>query len=123
MMHSMGFPPQSFQPHIALALQLIALVSGILLINKASTPDFFCKKTGKIVGGFVAIVSILTIICIGYLTFQRYRESKVMPPRMMPSTMPSTMPSGWQHPPIDAPMGMPSEPGSGLKEPKPKGEK
>ena len=116
MMHSMGFQAQSFQTHIALALQLIALVSGILLINKASSPDFFCKKTGKIVGGFVAIVSILSILCIGYLGIKRccLREKGMAPPMM---------PSGWQHPPLDTPMGMPSEPGGGLKMPKPGGEK
>ena len=82
-------PFQPFYTHIALALQLIALVSGILLINKASSEGFFCKKTGKIVGGLVAIVSILSIVCIVTLTVKRccHRE-KGMSPMM------------WQHPPM-----------------------
>jgi len=116
-MHTMGMPPEGFQTHIALALQLIALVSGVLLINKASGADFFCKKTGKIVGGFVALAALLSIICILTLSFKRccHRED-----RFTPST--PSMPSNWQHPAIDMPMGAPMEPQMAPKMPKPKGE-
>lgn len=99
----MPMPPSSIcQTHIALALQLIALVSGILLINKAHTTDFFCKKTGKIIGGFVAIVSILSVLCIGYHSFKKGCCNKHRGTDAIDST--------WQHPPFDSPMGMPSEP-------------
>lgn len=102
MMHSMGMPTQAFQIHAALALQLIALVSGILLINKAHTTEFFCKKTGKIVGGFVAIVAILSMLCIGYLGIKRCCSAG----RGMKPPMPA-VPSDWKHPPMDMPTGMP----------------
>lgn len=66
-----------FQPHMALALEMIALVSGVLLINKAlSQADFFCKKTGKIVGGAVMLLSTLSILCTLYLTYRNYQVGK-----------------------------------------------
>lgn len=102
MMHSMGTPPEGFHTHIALALQLIALVSGVLLINKAAAADFFCKKTGKIVGGFVVLVALLSIVCIATLSFKRCCHKGEQP---MPR-----MPSSWQHPPIDMPMDHPMAP-------------
>lgn len=68
-----------FQPHMALALEMIALVSGVLLVNKAaSQADFFCKKTGKIVGGAVMLLSILSILCTLYLTYRNYQTGKGM---------------------------------------------
>ena len=91
----MPMPPSTIsQTHIAIALQLIALVSGVLLINKASTTEFFCKKTGKIVGGFVAIVSILSILCIGYNSIKKGCHS---------CGGKGTVDSTWQHPSLDTP--------------------
>ncbi|HSA60020.1 MAG TPA: hypothetical protein VLJ37_10095 [bacterium] len=115
MMHSMGASPEPFQTHIALALQLIALVSGVLLINKAASTDFFCKKTGKIVGGFVVLAALLSIVCIATLSFKRccHEEERSMP----------HMPSNWQHPPIDMPMDHPMPPPASPKMPKPQDEK
>lgn len=112
MMHSMGFPPQAFQAHAALALQLIALVSGVLLINKAFGADFFCKKTGKIIGGIVVLVSILSVICIGFLSIKRCCRNER---GMMPS-----MPSHWQHPPMGTSEEMPLPPDAGTMPMKPK---
>ena len=71
--------PGSFQPHMALALAMIALVSGVLLFNKAATQaDFFCKKTGKTVGGLVMVLSVLSILCTLYLTCRNYRAGRGM---------------------------------------------
>lgn len=87
--------------HAAIALNLIALVSGLLLLNKACGTEFFCKKTGKFFGGLVVIVSLLSILCLGYLCYQKS------------CARPGTGSGMWQHPPMgEAPMGTPpSEPG------------
>ena len=85
-----------YQPHIALALEMIALVSGVLLVNKAvSQADFFCKKTGKIVGGAVMLLSILSVLCTLYLTYRNYQAGAGM----------KGMGQHWTHPPMgDMPM-------------------
>lgn len=75
-----------FQSHIALALEMIALVSGFLLFNKAAQEGFFCKKTGKTLGGFVVIVSVLSIVCTLYLSYKNYRM-KSMGGMMRPHSM------------------------------------
>lgn len=80
--------------HAALALQFIALVSGVLLLNKACGEGFFCKKTGKIIGGLVTIASILSILCSAYLGIKGCCDRDKM--------------KGWHHPVIEAP----AEPGT-----------
>lgn len=67
------FHMASFQSHIALALECIALVSGVLLFNKAAQEGFFCKKTGKTFGGLVIIIALLSIACTLFLTVKNYR--------------------------------------------------
>ena len=89
-----------FHTHMALALQFIALVSGVLLLNKASAEGFFCKKTGKIIGGFVVIATILSIVCTLYLSIRacchRNDTAEWHHPQMGMSGMPDMpdMPSG-----------------------------
>ena len=78
-----------FHTHMALALQMLALVSGVLLSNKACSDGFFCKKTGKIIGGFVTLAMILSILCTFYLSLKSCCHKDEM--------------SGWHHPPIEAP--------------------
>jgi len=82
-----------FHMHAALALQFIALVSGVLLFNKACGEGFFCKKTGKIIGGFVTIASILSILCSFYLGIKRCCDKDAI--------------KGWHHPTMEMPSGMP----------------
>lgn len=89
----------TFHTHMALALQLIALVAGLFLVSKACAGEFFCKKTGKILGGFVVIVSLLSTVCILYLSintcYQKNRHMHQMGPMMEKGA--------WQHPPVDMP--------------------
>lgn len=84
-----------FHTHIALALQFIALVSGVLLLNKACGEGFFCKKTGKIAGGFVVIATILSLICTFYLGIKRCCDRDSM--------------KGWQHPSMEMPAPAPEQ--------------
>lgn len=87
-----------YQPHMALALEMIALVSGVLLVNKAlSQADFFCKKTGKTIGGLVMLLSILSILCTLYLTYRNYGSRKEMMQH-------------WTHPAMPGMEGMPMMP-------------
>lgn len=60
-----------FIAHIALSLELIALVAGVILLSKAAKDELFCKTTGKIIGGFVVVVSLLSVVCTAYLTIRR----------------------------------------------------
>lgn len=98
-----------FHAHAAVALNLIALVSGTLLLNKACQEGFFCKKTGKVLGGLVVVVSLLSLLCIGYLSLKRccHRGDTEMGMGIGGSGM--EMPKGWQHPSIDNMPGLPSE--------------
>ncbi|MBI2067712.1 MAG: hypothetical protein HYT77_06850 [Deltaproteobacteria bacterium] len=81
-----------YQMHVALALQFIALVSGVLLLNKACGDGFFCKKTGKIIGGFVTIATILSILCLSYIGIKRCCHKGD-----------AGSYEGWHHPPVEAP--------------------
>lgn len=94
MMHMMPF-----QTHAALALQMIALVSGVLLLNKACGEGFFCKKTGKIIGSLVTLISLLSIACTFYLSIRQCCQQNDM--------------KGWHHPEMGKMMEMP-----GMPEPK-----
>ena len=85
----------TFQSHSSLALQMIALVSGLLLFNKAATTEFFCKKTGKVLGGLVVVVSLLLMICTFTLTIRGWCNQKGCPT--------------WHHPQTEMP-GRPSMP-------------
>lgn len=87
----MMFSAAQFYSHMAVALQLLALVAGVYLLSRACSPDFACQKLGKIVGGFVVIVSILSMLCVGYLSYRRYSMEKQM----------MRMPKMWQHPPLE----------------------
>ncbi len=78
-----------FHTHMALALQMLALVSGVLLFNKASSESFFCKKTGKIIGGLVTITMILSILCTFYLSIRSCCHKSEM--------------GEWQHPSMETP--------------------
>ena len=60
--------PHFFHAQTSLAVQLIALVAGLFLLNKACSAGFFCKKTGKFFGGLVVILSLLLITCTLYLS-------------------------------------------------------
>lgn len=80
----------AFHAHIALALQLIALVAGCILLAKACASDFPCKKSGKIFGGFVIIVALLSTICILYISISGCLNKNPMFKSMK-----------WHHPPIE----------------------
>ena len=113
MMPSMMNNMIPFHAHMAAALNLIALVSGALLLNKACQEGFFCKKTGKVLGGLVVVVSLLSLLCIGYLSLKRCchlgddRDDREMGMSLGGSGM--EMPKGWHHPPIDNMPTLPSE--------------
>jgi hypothetical protein len=124
MMPSMMNNMAAFHVHAVVALNLIARVSGVLLLNKACQEGFFCKKTGKTLGGLVVVVSILSLLCIGYLSLKRCchlgeergaREMGMslggsgmgMPKGSLPG---GNLPEGWRHPPIDNMPTLPSEP-------------
>ncbi|MDO8461494.1 MAG: hypothetical protein Q7S98_01395 [Deltaproteobacteria bacterium] len=80
-----------FHTHTAIAINMIALVSGVLLLNKSCSPDFFCKKTGKIVGGLVSLIAILSIGCIAYHSMKTCCQKGEMKT------------DAWRHPAIEAP--------------------
>ena len=118
MMPMMNSPIQ-FHAHIAVALNLIALVSGTLLLNKASQEGFFCKKTGKTLGGLVVVVSLLSLLCIGYLSLKKCCHqgdtgtgmgSGMSLGGMGMGMGAAEMPKGWHHPPIDNMPALPEEP-------------
>lgn len=114
MMPSMMNNMVAFHVHAVVALNLIALVSGTLLLNKACQEGFFCKKTGKTLGGLVVVVSILSLLCIGYLSIKKCchrgedsdemgmslggHNMMGMPKGSLPG---GNLPEGWRHPPID----------------------
>lgn len=60
----------SFTPHIAVFLGLIALAFGYQVMHQAKS-DACCGKWGKFVGIFVSIVSLLGILCVGYLSISK----------------------------------------------------
>ena len=86
-----------FHTHAAVAINLIALVAGVFLFNKACATDFFCQKTGKIVGGLVAVIALLSLLCIGYLSLKNccHKDDK--------------MPGMWHHPAFEMPERGPEE--------------
>lgn len=123
MMPSMMNNMAAFHVHAVIALNLIALVSGTLLLNKACQEGFFCKKTGKTLGGLVVVVSILSLLCIGYLSIKkcchRGEDSDEMGMSLgghnMMGMPKGNLPEGWRHPPIDNMPTLPSEAMPGTK--------
>ena len=89
MMHEM----MPFHTHMALALEMIALVSGVLLLNKACAEGFFCKKTGKTIGTLVLVLSLLAMVCTLYLSISKYCQKSDK--------------AGWMHPHMGQMMEMP----------------
>lgn len=82
-------PFMAFHAHSALALSLIALVAGCFLLSKAAAGECFYKTTCKILGGLVIVVSLLSSLCIGYLSIKQCcnRSAHQM--------------EKWQHPPVN----------------------
>ena len=90
-----------FLTHIALALQLLAFVAGFLLVAKACTEGFFCKKSGKVVGVIVMIIAFASIVCISYLSFVAKKDYPFGHKR------PGMRGMKW-HPPIEGQIGKPA---------------
>lgn len=84
-------PFMTFHAHSALALSLIALVAGCFLLSKACAGECFCKTTGKIIGSLVILVSLLSSLCIGYLTVKQCCKRGGHGNQM----------NKWEHPPMD----------------------
>lgn len=80
-----------FHAHTALALQLLSLVAGCFLLAKAAKGEFPYPKLGKLLGGLVVIVSLLSALCIAFLSIQNYSHQRE-------ARLEEKM---WQHPPID----------------------
>ncbi len=91
-----------FIVHITLSLELIALVAGVILLSKAAKDELFCKTTGKILGGFVVVASLLSIICTAYLSIRRCCDRDQMKPMMQQMMM--------HHPQMDLPQPKAEEP-------------
>ncbi|MDO8644305.1 MAG: hypothetical protein Q7S00_04980 [bacterium] len=80
----------SFQAHSAFALTLLSLVAGFWLLSKAKAGECACNKTGKIFGGLVILLSLLSLLCLSYM--------------MVKNCCQKPMPQGWRHPPIEEPV-------------------
>ena len=65
----------SFAPHIAVFLGLIAFGFGFWICQQAKASPH-CPKLGKFIGGLIALVSLLGLLCIGYLTIKKCCHSQ-----------------------------------------------
>ncbi len=86
-----------FQVHSALALTLLALAAGVVLMGKSCSGDSCCNKFSKVAGGFIVVVSLLSAICILYLSTRSCPFSSC---KFGSNCERGNI--GWQHPPIPA---------------------
>ncbi|MBI2343761.1 MAG: hypothetical protein HYV02_05475 [Deltaproteobacteria bacterium] len=107
---------QHFHAHSALALSLLALIAGAVLCGKSCTEQSGCQKMGKILGGFVMLLSLFSTICILYLSimacYQKNGGAMMGCDRCAKHGMQHgdyhqgmQLPEGWKHPPLSAPEG------------------
>lgn len=69
-----------FKANLALAVGLIALVSGTYLLARAGKEEMCCKAFAKIIGTIVVILSILSLLCTGLYSFRYLEEGYFLPP-------------------------------------------
>jgi len=63
-----------FGANTAFATSLIALAAGTALLLWASQSEACCKGFGKVVGYFVVVASILSLLCVSYNSLKRWDD-------------------------------------------------